>query len=152
MDVAKSMISSKMLLIAARITLVVRWAYKSPITDQLSTTPSRQVFHEGLKSWSCCADVNKPVLEFDQFMKIPVRAKTVHQTLLKGLSVCPRDALKENTLRRSLKQKPQSRSLVWTSGWQIQLRERSYIPQERHHTLDRTLLPLLLRGQLPRQS
>ena len=31
-----------------------------------------QVFHEGLKSWSCCQDVNKPVLDFDSFMKIPV--------------------------------------------------------------------------------
>ncbi|KAI0797630.1 chord-domain-containing protein [Abortiporus biennis] len=29
------------------------------------------VFHEGLKSWSCCEDVNKPVLDFDDFMKIP---------------------------------------------------------------------------------
>ncbi|KIL69623.1 hypothetical protein M378DRAFT_68757 [Amanita muscaria Koide BX008] len=28
------------------------------------------VFHEGLKSWSCCADVNKPVLSFDEFMSI----------------------------------------------------------------------------------
>ena len=31
------------------------------------------VFHEGLKSWSCCSNVNKPVLDFDEFMKIPVR-------------------------------------------------------------------------------
>ncbi|KIP08162.1 hypothetical protein PHLGIDRAFT_88607 [Phlebiopsis gigantea 11061_1 CR5-6] len=30
------------------------------------------VFHEGLKSWSCCQDVNRPVLDFDDFMKIPV--------------------------------------------------------------------------------
>ncbi|KDQ60662.1 hypothetical protein JAAARDRAFT_31637 [Jaapia argillacea MUCL 33604] len=29
------------------------------------------VFHEGLKSWSCCEDVNRPVLDFDDFMKIP---------------------------------------------------------------------------------
>ncbi|KAF5387119.1 hypothetical protein D9615_001635 [Tricholomella constricta] len=29
------------------------------------------VFHEGLKSWSCCNDLYKPVLEFDEFMKIP---------------------------------------------------------------------------------
>jgi hypothetical protein len=28
------------------------------------------VFHEGSKSWSCCKDVNKPVLEFDEFLKI----------------------------------------------------------------------------------
>lgn len=32
-----------------------------------------QVFHEGLKSWSCCNEKNKPVMEFDQFMAIPVR-------------------------------------------------------------------------------
>lgn len=35
---------------------------------------ANQVFHEGLKSWSCCKDVNKPELEFEEFMKIPVRA------------------------------------------------------------------------------
>ncbi|GBE82049.1 chord-domain-containing protein [Sparassis crispa] len=29
------------------------------------------VFHEGLKSWSCCSDSNKPVLDFDEFMNIP---------------------------------------------------------------------------------
>ncbi|RDB20947.1 Cysteine and histidine-rich domain-containing protein [Hypsizygus marmoreus] len=28
------------------------------------------VFHEGLKSWSCCSDINKPVLDFDEFIKI----------------------------------------------------------------------------------
>lgn len=31
-----------------------------------------QVFHEGLKSWSCCKETNKPVLEFDEFVKIAV--------------------------------------------------------------------------------
>jgi len=36
------------------------------------------VFHEGLKSWSCCADVSKPVLEFDEFMKIPGCTKGTH--------------------------------------------------------------------------
>lgn len=29
------------------------------------------MFHEGLKSWSCCKDINKPVLDFDEFMQIP---------------------------------------------------------------------------------
>ncbi|KAG6874271.1 hypothetical protein C0995_001496 [Termitomyces sp. Mi166 len=29
------------------------------------------VFHEGLKSWSCCNDISKPVLDFDEFMKLP---------------------------------------------------------------------------------
>ncbi|KZV75756.1 chord-domain-containing protein [Peniophora sp. CONT] len=29
------------------------------------------VFHEGLKSWSCCNTVNKPVLTFDEFMALP---------------------------------------------------------------------------------
>ncbi|KAF8590425.1 chord-domain-containing protein [Ramaria rubella] len=28
------------------------------------------VFHEGLKSWSCCSDVNRPVLDFESFMAI----------------------------------------------------------------------------------
>ncbi|CAH7675000.1 diploid state maintenance protein chpA [Phakopsora pachyrhizi] len=32
--------------------------------------PGQPVFHEGLKSWSCCKDLNRPVLEFDQFMRI----------------------------------------------------------------------------------
>ncbi|PCH38141.1 chord-domain-containing protein [Wolfiporia cocos MD-104 SS10] len=36
------------------------------------------VFHEGLKSWSCCSDVNKPVLDFDEFMKIPGCTQGVH--------------------------------------------------------------------------
>ena len=33
--------------------------------------PGAPVFHEGLKSWSCCKETNKPVLEFEQFMKLP---------------------------------------------------------------------------------
>lgn len=33
--------------------------------------PGAPVFHEGLKSWSCCSDVYKPVLDFDEFMKVP---------------------------------------------------------------------------------
>lgn len=32
--------------------------------------PGSPVFHEGQKSWSCCKEINKPVLEFDEFMKI----------------------------------------------------------------------------------
>ncbi|KAJ3493621.1 hypothetical protein NMY22_g20183 [Coprinellus aureogranulatus] len=32
--------------------------------------PGAPVFHEGLKSWSCCKDFNKPVLDFDEFMSI----------------------------------------------------------------------------------
>ncbi|PWN37452.1 chord-domain-containing protein [Meira miltonrushii] len=32
--------------------------------------PGKPVFHEGSKSWSCCKDRNKPVLEFDEFMLI----------------------------------------------------------------------------------
>ncbi|KAG0152230.1 hypothetical protein CROQUDRAFT_35684 [Cronartium quercuum f. sp. fusiforme G11] len=32
--------------------------------------PGNPVFHEGMKSWSCCKETNKPVLEFDQFMKL----------------------------------------------------------------------------------
>ncbi|KAI0341755.1 chord-domain-containing protein [Trametopsis cervina] len=36
------------------------------------------VFHEGLKSWSCCQDVNKPVLDFDEFMNIPGCMQGLH--------------------------------------------------------------------------
>ncbi|KAH8922399.1 chord-domain-containing protein [Atractiella rhizophila] len=32
--------------------------------------PGNPIFHEGLKSWSCCKEVNKPVLDFDEFMAI----------------------------------------------------------------------------------
>ncbi|WVQ74613.1 hypothetical protein IAR50_004214 [Cryptococcus sp. DSM 104548] len=40
--------------------------------------PGGPVFHEGLKSWSCCKDTNKPVLEFDAFMKLPPCATGTH--------------------------------------------------------------------------
>ena len=43
------------------------------------------VFHEGLKSWSCCQTVNKPVLDFDEFMQIPVSSLTF--LLLPSISV-----------------------------------------------------------------
>ncbi|TEB35941.1 CS-domain-containing protein [Coprinellus micaceus] len=33
--------------------------------------PGAPVFHEGLKSWSCCQEFNKPVLDFDEFMNLP---------------------------------------------------------------------------------
>lgn len=33
--------------------------------------PGTPVFHEGLKSWSCCKDTNKPVLDFEQFLQLP---------------------------------------------------------------------------------
>ncbi|KIY43625.1 CS-domain-containing protein [Fistulina hepatica ATCC 64428] len=33
--------------------------------------PGPPLFHEGLKSYTCCNDVYKPVLGFDDFMKIP---------------------------------------------------------------------------------
>lgn len=32
--------------------------------------PGAPIFHEGQKSWSCCKEVNKPVLDFDDFVKI----------------------------------------------------------------------------------
>lgn len=32
--------------------------------------PGSPFFHEGSKSWSCCKDINKPVLEFDEFLKV----------------------------------------------------------------------------------
>ncbi|KAG8806949.1 hypothetical protein FRC17_004716, partial [Serendipita sp. 399] len=35
-------------------------------------------FHEGLKSWSCCDDIHRPVLDFESFMKIPGCTPSVH--------------------------------------------------------------------------
>ncbi|KAF8201626.1 chord-domain-containing protein [Pholiota molesta] len=40
-------------------------------TGMCSYHPGTPVFHEGLKSWSCCKDIYKPVLDFDEFMQIP---------------------------------------------------------------------------------
>ncbi|KAF8136167.1 HSP20-like chaperone [Boletus edulis] len=40
--------------------------------------PGAPVFHEGLKSWSCCSRINKPVLDFDEFMGIPGCEVSVH--------------------------------------------------------------------------
>ncbi|KAI0362313.1 chord-domain-containing protein [Trametes cingulata] len=40
--------------------------------------PGAPIFHEGSKSWSCCSDVNRPVLDFDDFMKIPGCTKGQH--------------------------------------------------------------------------
>ncbi|KAJ7582645.1 HSP20-like chaperone [Mycena floridula] len=45
--------------------------------------PGSPVFHEGLKSWSCCKDIpgNKPVLDFDEFMKLPGCMQTERHTI-----------------------------------------------------------------------
>ncbi|KAI0006060.1 HSP20-like chaperone [Russula compacta] len=40
--------------------------------------PGAPIFHEGLKSWSCCNTVNKPVLDFDEFMAIAGCTRAVH--------------------------------------------------------------------------
>ncbi|KAJ3726371.1 hypothetical protein DFJ43DRAFT_1002321 [Lentinula guzmanii] len=44
--------------------------------------PGTAVFHEGLKSWSCCSDKNKPVLDFDEFLAI--KASLSLKVLSKG--------------------------------------------------------------------
>ncbi|OCH86557.1 chord-domain-containing protein [Obba rivulosa] len=46
--------------------------------DSCAYHPGAPVFHEGLKSWSCCSGVNKPVLDFDEFMKIPGCTSGLH--------------------------------------------------------------------------
>lgn len=46
-------------------------ATTSSAAASCSYHPGAPVFHEGLKSWSCCKDTNKPVMEFDQFLAIP---------------------------------------------------------------------------------
>ncbi|THV07933.1 chord-domain-containing protein [Dendrothele bispora CBS 962.96] len=45
-------------------------------TESCTFHPGAPVFHEGLKSWSCCSDKNKPVLDFNEFMNIPGCAET----------------------------------------------------------------------------
>ncbi|GAA5888192.1 hypothetical protein JCM6882_000315 [Rhodosporidiobolus microsporus] len=42
--------------------------------------PGAPVFHEGLKSWSCCSSTNKAVTDFDDFMKLPTCATGTHST------------------------------------------------------------------------
>ncbi|GAA6000980.1 hypothetical protein JCM10207_007355 [Rhodosporidiobolus poonsookiae] len=49
--------------------------------------PGAPVFHEGLKSWSCCASSNKPVTDFDDFMALPPCATGTHST--EKLEVAP---------------------------------------------------------------
>jgi len=53
--------------------------------------PGVPVFHEGLKSWSCCQDTNKPVLDFDSFMLLPGCTRGVH-TSEKPLAPAPTPA------------------------------------------------------------
>ncbi|KAI9466240.1 HSP20-like chaperone [Lactarius psammicola] len=49
------------------------------ITEEICVYhPGAPIFHEGLKSWSCCSTVNKPVLDFDEFMAIPGCTRGVH--------------------------------------------------------------------------
>ena len=45
--------------------------------------PGKPVFHEGSKSWSCCKDRNKPVLEFDEFMLIKGCTESEEHTNIK---------------------------------------------------------------------
>ncbi|KAL0578137.1 hypothetical protein V5O48_003842 [Marasmius crinis-equi] len=54
--------------------------YSESSAEPCTFHPGAPKFHEGLKSWTCCSEVNKPVLEFDQFMKIPGCAETDSHT------------------------------------------------------------------------
>ncbi|KAF7778832.1 hypothetical protein Agabi119p4_3177 [Agaricus bisporus var. burnettii] len=54
--------------------------YVDGSTDTCTHHPGGPVFHEGLKSWSCCSDVSKPVLSFDEFLSIPGCAKVTGHT------------------------------------------------------------------------
>ncbi|WVQ79109.1 hypothetical protein IAT38_001203 [Cryptococcus sp. DSM 104549] len=51
--------------------------------------PGGPVFHEGLKSWSCCNEISKPVLEFDAFMAIPPCATGVHTSAPRATPAAP---------------------------------------------------------------
>ncbi|KAF9068646.1 chord-domain-containing protein [Rhodocollybia butyracea] len=49
-------------------------------TEICTFHPGAPVFHEGLKSWACCSDTNKPVLDFDEFMRIKGCVETDRHT------------------------------------------------------------------------
>ncbi|KDN53069.1 chord-domain-containing protein [Tilletiaria anomala UBC 951] len=53
----------------------------TPSSSACHFHPGAPVFHEGLKSWSCCQDVNKPVMEFDQFLAIKGCAEAPSHTV-----------------------------------------------------------------------
>jgi len=48
-----------------------RKKYDDQSNDHCAYHSGNPVFHEGLKSWSCCNEINKPVLTFDDFVAIP---------------------------------------------------------------------------------
>ncbi|KAI8998475.1 chord-domain-containing protein [Trametes punicea] len=54
--------------------------------------PGAPIFHEGSKSWSCCSDVNKPVLDFDEFMRIPGCTKGPHSDEVPQVAPKPQPA------------------------------------------------------------
>ncbi|KAJ7184272.1 hypothetical protein C8R46DRAFT_1063520 [Mycena filopes] len=54
--------------------------FSGDVAESCTFHPGAPVFHEGLKSWSCCAEVYKPVLDFDEFMKIPGCTQTERHT------------------------------------------------------------------------
>ncbi|KAI7959852.1 hypothetical protein MJO29_004920, partial [Puccinia striiformis f. sp. tritici] len=70
--------------------------------------PGKTVFHEGLKSLSCCKEKNKPVMEFDQFMKIEGCVTGIHSLEKppvfhkgsKGYSCCKKRVLDFNDFLR----------------------------------------------------
>ncbi|KJA18561.1 hypothetical protein HYPSUDRAFT_144805 [Hypholoma sublateritium FD-334 SS-4] len=53
-------------------------------TEICSYHPGAPVFHEGLKSWSCCKDMNKPVMDFEEFMAIQVSRASLGCTEIQG--------------------------------------------------------------------
>lgn len=71
-DADKIMILKVIQQIVVCFTRAIQYVYSTLVSGTLDFIVFPQVFHEGLKSWSCCQDVNKPVLDFDEFMKIPV--------------------------------------------------------------------------------
>ncbi|PPR08088.1 hypothetical protein CVT24_010549 [Panaeolus cyanescens] len=64
------------------------WRQIPPILNGM-TLVGGGVFHEGLKSWSCCKDVNKPVLDFEEFMSIQGCTELPNHTSEKPKEVAP---------------------------------------------------------------
>lgn len=77
--------------------------YDPASSSECTYHPGGPVFHEGLKSWSCCKDdgksEHKPVLEFESFVKIPGCTKGEHSE--KSKPKAPVELQKQNQNKES---------------------------------------------------
>lgn len=60
-------------------------------------TKARTDAQAGLRSWTCCKDVNKPVLTFDEFLAIPPCATGTHTLEAPNVAVAPSSTVENAT-------------------------------------------------------